>query len=132
MRARAPRAGRWRGRRKGAGGLPPHPSSSSSSPHTLPLPQQEKDATALADLGGPGGLALALGSSLTNGVGDGVAHGVPLSTADLEADVAARRAAFGPNTFKTAKSKSFFRLFFENLKDPTLILLMGAALVSCF
>ncbi len=54
-----------------------------------------------------------------------------MGEADPAGTVDARRAAFGPNTFKQAKSKSFFALFFENLKDPTLVLLMGAALVSC-
>ncbi len=108
---------RWRERR----GLPP-------ALHVVPLPlpsppsplfSQAKDDTALADAGGPCGLAIALNTSLTNGVVE----------ADPAGGVAARRAAYGGNTFKQAKSKSFFRLFFENLKDPTLVLLMGAALV---
>jgi magnesium-transporting ATPase (P-type) len=63
---------------------------------------------------------MALATSLTNGVME----------TDPAGGVDARRAAFGANAFKQAKSKSFFALFFENLKDPTLVLLMGAALVS--
>ncbi|EFN57544.1 hypothetical protein CHLNCDRAFT_6358, partial [Chlorella variabilis] len=41
-----------------------------------------------------------------------------------------RRAAFGANKFKAIPPKSFFRLWFGNLKDPTLIMLMVAALIS--
>lgn len=40
------------------------------------------------------------------------------------------RAAFGANKFKAIPPKSFFRLWFGNLKDPTLIMLMIAALVG--
>ena len=102
--------------------LPTSSQKKTSAPAPSPLQRpthQAKDDTALADLGGPGGLAIARATSLTTGVAE----------ADPAGGVAARRAAFGANAFKQAKSKSFFALFFENLKDPTLILLMGAALV---
>ena len=41
-----------------------------------------------------------------------------------------RRAAFGANAFKAIPPKNFFKLWFGNLKDPTLIMLMVAAMVS--
>ena len=44
-------------------------------------------------------------------------------------DLAARRAAYGCNQFKAIPPKNFFRLWFGNLKDPTLIRLMAAAMV---
>lgn len=51
------------------------------------------------------------------------------STAAAAAGPAAGRAAFGANKFKQVPPKSFFLLWFGNLKDPTLIMLMAAALV---
>ena len=41
-----------------------------------------------------------------------------------------RQSVFGQNRFKELPQKSFFMLLWENLQDPTLILLMIAALVS--
>ena len=41
----------------------------------------------------------------------------------------ARRAAFGANSFKEVRSRPFLRLLLDNLRDPTLILLMVAAAV---
>ncbi len=40
-----------------------------------------------------------------------------------------RSAAFGANKFKQIPPKSFFKLWFGNLRDPTLIMLMAAAMV---
>lgn len=40
------------------------------------------------------------------------------------------RASFGANKFKAIPPKNFFKLWFGNLKDPTLIMLMVAALVG--
>ena len=40
-----------------------------------------------------------------------------------------RQKHFGANKFKDVAQKAFFTLFWENLKDPTLVLLMAAALV---
>ena len=37
---------------------------------------------------------------------------------------------FGANEFKAVPTKAFLVLLFENLKDPTLLLLMAAAMVS--
>lgn len=42
-----------------------------------------------------------------------------------------RSAAFGANKFKAIPPKSFFKLWFGNLRDPTLIMLMAAAMVRC-
>lgn len=41
-----------------------------------------------------------------------------------------RREVFGENKFLAPEMKSFWAMVFENLQDPTLILLMAAALVS--
>ena len=67
------------------------------------------------------GVASALASSLHDGV-DATEAGTPTS---LEA----RREAFGANRFKAIPAKSFFTLWFANLKDPIIIMLMVAALV---
>ena len=66
------------------------------------------------------GLAAALRTS--------VVEGVTLS-ANGELSLAGRQQYFGANAFKEVKQKAFWSLLFENLKDPTLILLMVAALV---
>lgn len=70
--------------------------------------------------GGTEGLAELLGSSVAHGL-DPAAHG--------HLSLESRKQTFGENSFPAQKSKSFFRLFYENLKDPTLILLMAAAMV---
>lgn len=44
--------------------------------------------------------------------------------------LAHRQRMFGANAFKEVKQKAFLSLLFNNLKDPTLILLMMAALVN--
>ena len=43
--------------------------------------------------------------------------------------LSARADAFGANCFKEVKQKSLLSLLLNNLQDPTLILLMAAALV---
>lgn len=50
--------------------------------------------------------------------------------ANAELSIEGRQQRFGANVFKEVKQKAFWSLLFENLKDPTLILLMAAALVS--
>lgn len=50
-------------------------------------------------------------------------------SANGELSLAGRQQHFGANAFKEVKQKAFWSLLFENLKDPTLILLMVAALV---
>ncbi len=60
-----------------------------------------------------------MGAALHTSLSDGLAPDT----------VEARRAAFGANKFKAIPPKSFFKLWFGNLKDPTLIMLMAAALV---
>lgn len=51
-------------------------------------------------------------------------------TAAWPAQPLPRRAAFGANKFKAIPPKNFFKLWFGNLQDPTLIMLMVAALVG--
>ena len=68
------------------------------------------------------GLAGKLNTSLQKGISSG-------SDQDM---LDRRREAFGENKFGEAKMKSFWKLVYENLQDPTLILLMAAALVCTF
>lgn len=70
----------------------------------------------MGEFDGVEGLAGKLGSSLQKGVNS--------NTLDR------RREIFGENKFESAEMKSFWKLVYENLQDPTLILLMAAALVS--
>ncbi|PSC72089.1 P-type ATPase [Micractinium conductrix] len=81
---------------------------------------EHKDNDGWTVLGGLEGVAAALRVSLHDGV----------DTASAAAGLEARRAAFGANTFKAIPPKSFFKLWLSALKDPTLIMLMVAALVS--
>ena len=97
---------------------PAAPAAPTSPPRRrAPPAAQEKDDSGFELLGGVEGLASALHSSLANGIEGG------------EADLESRRAAFGANRFKQIPPKSFFGLWFEQLKDPTLIMLMCAAAV---
>lgn len=82
---------------------------------------QNKDRQELESLGGVQGVAAALKASTSDGLD------LP---ADGELSLAGRQQQFGANAFKEVKQKAFWSLLFENLKDPTLILLMVAALVS--
>lgn len=98
----------------------------SSGPFTLDVTKlnaicEHKDNEGWEQLGGLPGVASALHVSLSDGVNPEATDGT-----DLEG----RRAVFGANRFKAIPPKSFFRLWFNNLKDPTLILLMAAAMVS--
>lgn len=83
---------------------------------------QHKDAEGLEKRGGVPGIAEALRINTAAGCD-------PAATGELS--IENRRQFFGSNTFKQVKGKNFFRLWFENLCDPTLILLMAAALVRC-
>lgn len=80
---------------------------------------QEKDNEAVTKLGGVEGLCTALASSSTAGL-----------SPDSVPSLAARQTVFGENRFKEVPMKGFLKLLFENLKDPTLLLLMAAALVG--
>jgi P-type Ca2+ transporter type 2C len=81
---------------------------------------QHKDAEGLEKRGGVPGIADALCVNTSAGCD-------PSATGELS--IEKRRQIFGANTFKQVKAKNFFRLWFDNLCDPTLILLMAAALV---
>eukprot|EP00891_Asterochloris_glomerata_P007553 jgi/Astpho2/7553/e_gw1.00115.5.1_t len=87
-----------------------------------PVSPQDKDRDALAKRGGVEGIAAALHTNERQGI----------STMSPVADqsVEGRQHTFGPNRFREVQQKSFFRLLWENLQDPVLILLMVAALVS--
>ena len=80
----------------------------------------ERGKEQLDDYGGIDGLASRLGCSLNRGLCPGSDH-LPL---------ARRREMFGENKFPEHEMKSFWGMVWENLQDPTLILLMAAALVS--
>lgn len=82
---------------------------------------QNKDREALNKFGGTAGLTKALRTDLH--------QGLDASTTG-DTSVSNRKKVFGSNTFKEVPQKPFFALLFDNLQDPTLILLMAAALVS--
>ncbi|KAK9867201.1 hypothetical protein WJX84_002696, partial [Apatococcus fuscideae] len=82
---------------------------------------ENKDKAEVANRGGLPGLAAQLGSDVKSGVstqGEGILA------------IEQRQSVFGQNRFKEMPQKSFFFLLWENLQDPTLILLMIAAAVS--
>ena len=83
---------------------------------------QNKDREKLEAIGGVQGLAKALSTSTSDGV-----------TLSPQGDLSLehRQRVFGANAFKEVKQKAFLSLLLNNLKDPTLILLMMAALVMC-
>lgn len=83
-------------------------------------PPQGKDTPALKAAGGAAGLAKKLFSDLHKGL-DPQAEGL--------ASLAAHRDAYGANTFKETPPKSFFKLVWENLQDPVIIILCAAATV---
>ena len=81
---------------------------------------QNKNKQELQEFGGLSGLEEALKTSTSSGIDT-------QGAANLSANN--RQKHFGANKFKDVPQKAFFTLFWENLKDPTLILLMAAALV---
>ena len=81
---------------------------------------QNKNKQELQEFGGLSGLEEALRTSTSSGIDT-------QGAANLSANN--RQKHFGANKFKDVPQKAFFTLFWENLKDPTLILLMAAALV---
>lgn len=80
---------------------------------------QVKSKEELQKLGGAEGLARKLNVSLHKGFCPGKDNYL----------VERRRQVFGENRFRVPSTKSFWSLVIENLQDPTLILLMAAALV---
>ena len=76
----------------------------------------------MEELGGLSGLENALKTSINSGLDT---HGA------ANFSVERRQKLFGANKFKEVAQKAFLALFAENLKDPTLVLLMAAALVRC-
>lgn len=90
-----------------------------SLPSTLSL--QNRDGNLVHDLGGIQEIASKLGVSLHEGIDPDAAD--PYSIED-------RKRVFGTNVLPTVPTKGFFYLWFSNLKDPIIIMLMAAALVS--
>mmetsp|Transcript_12308 Transcript_12308/g.35041 ORF Transcript_12308/g.35041 Transcript_12308/m.35041 type:complete len:122 (+) Transcript_12308:229-594(+) len=80
------------------------------------LNEFKEDASILEGLGSVDGLVDKLRVSAEKGIDS-------TSAAD-------RRRLFGANTLPQVPPKSFFYLWFVNLKDPIIIMLMAAALVS--
>lgn len=77
---------------------------------------EHKDKAAWDELGGVEGVATALNTSLHDGIS--------------QDSVELRQQWFGANKLKEIPTKSFFVLWFGNLKDPIILMLMAAALVS--
>ena len=82
---------------------------------------QSKNKQRLSSYGGPNGLARMLGSSELQGLDPSASGSFSLES---------RKDMYGANRFKERKTKGLLLLVFEQLKDPTLILLMVAAAVS--
>mmetsp|Transcript_4289 Transcript_4289/g.13717 ORF Transcript_4289/g.13717 Transcript_4289/m.13717 type:complete len:995 (+) Transcript_4289:117-3101(+) len=97
------------------------PGGFSISPEDISSLNEHKDLDALKKHGGVKGLAATLCTSLEGGI-----------PADAKGDlsVEGRQRIFGVNRFKEVESKSLGALFYEQLSDPTLILLMVAAAAS--
>jgi Ca2+-transporting ATPase len=80
---------------------------------------ESKDLEQIKKVGGVSGLARLLRTSVDRGIDPG-----------LEPTKDQRMTEFGNNKLKEIKPKPFLQLLINNLKDPILILLMAAALVS--
>eukprot|EP00735_Rhodelphis_limneticus_P008892 TRINITY_DN2361_c0_g1::TRINITY_DN2361_c0_g1_i1::g.20875::m.20875 TRINITY_DN2361_c0_g1::TRINITY_DN2361_c0_g1_i1::g.20875 ORF type:complete len:1035 (-),score=144.87,sp/P54678/ATC1_DICDI/46.38/0.0,E1-E2_ATPase/PF00122.15/1.1e-64,Cation_ATPase_C/PF00689.16/2.6e+03,Cation_ATPase_C/PF00689.16/3e+02,Cation_ATPase_C/PF00689.16/7.1e-43,Hydrolase/PF00702.21/4.4e+03,Hydrolase/PF00702.21/7.3e-27,Hydrolase_like2/PF13246.1/2.8e-18,Hydrolase_like2/PF13246.1/1.2e+04,HAD/PF12710.2/2.9e-14,Cation_ATPase_N/PF0069 len=78
------------------------------------------DVAKLEALGGIRGIAQKIGSDIENG----------LSKEEIECNFAQRRAIFNMNVYPEPDPASFIALFIDALKDPTLMILGGAALVA--
>ncbi|GAB4816684.1 hypothetical protein N2152v2_003730 [Parachlorella kessleri] len=84
-------------------------------------PCEEKDAGGWEHCGGLQGMAAALHTSIHDGID---------ATAAGDTSVQHRQDVYGANRFKEVPAKSFLSLWFSQLSDATLIMLMVAALVS--
>ncbi|KAK9829300.1 hypothetical protein WJX72_005021 [[Myrmecia] bisecta] len=82
---------------------------------------ENKDKEALSKHGGIQGMVNALASNVADGLS-------PAGSGDTS--IEGRQQVFGANRHKTMPAKNFFRLMWEIIQDPTIILLMAAALVS--
>lgn len=95
----------------------------SIKPSELFAMNEGKDMDKLRSLGGVAGLAKAISSDEHNGLDSSAKAGSPESVEE-------HSRVFGPNRYKEVPSKNFFALCYENLKDPIILLLIAAALVS--
>jgi len=89
------------------------------SPKNLVDMVQSKDPEYLAKLGGVAGVAQALNTDPARG----------LAATEL-ANLSDRFATFGVNKIPSPPSESFLMLFLGALKDTTLLILQGAAILS--
>lgn len=95
------------------------PYSSSSAVAVVGL--QDKDMSKLKELGGVTGLCKTIKTDQQHGLD-------PASSGDASIDE--HRRVFGSNTFPPVPQKNLFALCWENIKDPIILLLIAAALVS--
>ncbi|KAL3146758.1 hypothetical protein ABBQ38_014742 [Trebouxia sp. C0009 RCD-2024] len=82
---------------------------------------EKKSKEELAELGGVTGVAAALKSDLNSGLD---------TQSSDKLSIRKRQKHYGANKFREVAQKAFLALLTENLQDPTLLLLMAAALVS--
>lgn len=82
----------------------------------MPFTPQHKAKEEWDKLGGLSGVAAALNTSLSDGIDP--------------TTIVHRQEVFGANRTKQIPTKNFFTLWFTNLKDPIIVMLMVAALVS--
>uniref|UniRef100_A0A1D2A822 Calcium-transporting ATPase n=2 Tax=Auxenochlorella protothecoides TaxID=3075 RepID=A0A1D2A822_AUXPR len=85
---------------------------------TLSALNEDKSSALVARYGGIAGLAVALDTSLTDGV-----------EVDGPSGIDARRSTFGANVHKQLPPKGFFKLWYKALKNPVLIILTVAAVI---
>ncbi|XP_042043020.1 putative calcium-transporting ATPase 13, plasma membrane-type [Salvia splendens] len=86
--------------------------------HHLPHLVKDKNLRQLSLLKGPHGVAAALKTNPLHGI-----------TGD-DHDLAARKTAFGTNTYPFPPSKSFLHFVIEAFKDPTILILLACAALS--
>jgi hypothetical protein len=87
----------------------------------LPLPQDKDSQNLKGKWGGVSGIAKVLNTDLKHGLKD---EGTGLDCVEQH------RTVYGANTYKQVPPKSFWAILFEAYKDPVILLLCAAALVS--
>ncbi|XP_051125713.1 putative calcium-transporting ATPase 13, plasma membrane-type isoform X2 [Andrographis paniculata] len=97
-----------------------HPLFSSIDRLSLSNLVKGKSARHLARLGGVKGISVSLKTDRWHGINDD----------DDPKNVAARREAFGSNSYKKPAAKSFVGFVWEAFKDPTIVVLLACAALS--
>uniref|UniRef100_A0A7N0TUM8 Calcium-transporting ATPase n=1 Tax=Kalanchoe fedtschenkoi TaxID=63787 RepID=A0A7N0TUM8_KALFE len=82
---------------------------------------RDKDLNAVSQVGGVDGVVSMLNTAKYDGI---------VTEDDMEAELAARRQAYGSNTYRKPKPKGFFEFVYEAFKDITILILMGCAALS--